>query len=314
MSKNHFLLKTVFTATTTLYAINQIIGINAKNKNICSNNYGSYYPWKEGNIYYTKTGKGSPILLIHDLDVSGSSYEWSKIRHQLAEDHTVYTVDLLGCGQSDKPALTYTNYLYVQMISAFIRDVIKNPTDIITSGDSASIAVMAKHANNRIIHKILMINPPSLKNFAWETTKENILMKKILFSPLLGTSLYNYYVSEKNITGKVRRKFYHANKSEIERMAAACYQSAHEKESKGRYLFSSKLCGYTNINLSIGLANMDHLYLIQGTARKNASAIADAYVKINPMIQVKELEFCNMIPQLERPHDCVNLIQNILNE
>ena len=63
-----------------------------------------------------KKGTGSPILLIHDALPGASGYEWSKIEDELAVDHTVYTVDLLGCGRSDKPSITYTNFVYVQMI------------------------------------------------------------------------------------------------------------------------------------------------------------------------------------------------------
>ena len=52
-------------------------------------------------------------------------------------------MDLLGCGCSDRPKITYTNFLYVQLITDFIKAVIKQPTDVLTSGLSGSFAVMA---------------------------------------------------------------------------------------------------------------------------------------------------------------------------
>ena len=64
-------------------------------------------------------------LLIHDLTPSSSAYEWSKMIDELAESHTVYALDLLGCGRSDKPSITYANYLYVQLITDFAKQVIK---------------------------------------------------------------------------------------------------------------------------------------------------------------------------------------------
>lgn len=85
---------------------------------------GKYYHWKYGNIYYTKSGKGKPVLLIHDLDPTASSYEWKAVTKKLAENHTVYAIDLLGCGRSEKPNMTYTNYLYVQLMNEFISNVI----------------------------------------------------------------------------------------------------------------------------------------------------------------------------------------------
>ena len=92
---------------------------------------GKYYHWKYGNIYYTKSGKGKPVLLIHDLDPTASSYEWKAVTKKLAENHTVYAIDLLGCGRSEKPNMTYTNYLYVQLINEFISNVINEKTDVI---------------------------------------------------------------------------------------------------------------------------------------------------------------------------------------
>ena len=62
---------------------------------------GKYYHWKYGNIYYTKSGKGKPVLLIHDLDPTASSMSGS-CNEKLAENHTVYAIDLLGCGRSEK--------------------------------------------------------------------------------------------------------------------------------------------------------------------------------------------------------------------
>ena len=49
-----------------------------------------------------KFGSGKPLLLIHDLDPSSSAYEWNQLEQQLAKDFTVYSIDLPGCGRSDK--------------------------------------------------------------------------------------------------------------------------------------------------------------------------------------------------------------------
>ena len=54
------------------------------------------------------------------------------------KDHTVYTIDLLGFGRSEKPNLTYTNYLYVQLVTDFIQNIIGEKTDIIASNESIS--------------------------------------------------------------------------------------------------------------------------------------------------------------------------------
>ena len=85
----------------------------------CKNKH--QYSSRFGDIFYTKKGHGTPLLLIHDLKCAASAAEWDSIIDSLAENHTVYALDLLGCGRSEKPKMTYTNYIYVQLINNFIK-------------------------------------------------------------------------------------------------------------------------------------------------------------------------------------------------
>ena len=116
-----------------IIVINKLISVFSHMTDHLPTGGGKYYHWKYGNIYYTKSGKGKPVLLIHDLDSTSSSYEWEAVIKKLSEDHTVYAIDLLGCGRSEKPNMTYTNYLYVQLVNDFIHAVIGEKTDVIAT-------------------------------------------------------------------------------------------------------------------------------------------------------------------------------------
>ncbi len=52
-------------------------------------------------LYYSDTGTGSPVLLIHGF--GSSTYTWKNILPSLARNHRVIAVDMKGFGQSDKP-------------------------------------------------------------------------------------------------------------------------------------------------------------------------------------------------------------------
>ena len=116
-TKNLLFLTSAVIAGMHIY--NRVVDSNAERKNALKVDNGHYYKWKEGNIFYTKTGTGEPILLIHDTDSGASGEEWAKVAKKLAKNNTVYTIDLLGCGLSEKPNLTYTNYLYVQLLTDY---------------------------------------------------------------------------------------------------------------------------------------------------------------------------------------------------
>lgn len=53
-------------------------------------------------LRYRHLGDGPPVVLIHGF--AGSAYTWRSLAPLLAADHSVYAIDLLGFGLSDKPA------------------------------------------------------------------------------------------------------------------------------------------------------------------------------------------------------------------
>ena len=56
---------------------------------------------KGHDIHYLKQGEGAPLILVHGF--ACSTYTWRKLIPLLADHHTVYALDLLGFGLSDKP-------------------------------------------------------------------------------------------------------------------------------------------------------------------------------------------------------------------
>ena len=66
-STKNFLFFTTATMAG-MYTYNQFVAASSTKKNMLPTKNGSYYSWKQGNIFYTKIGKGTPILLIHDTN------------------------------------------------------------------------------------------------------------------------------------------------------------------------------------------------------------------------------------------------------
>ena len=72
-------------AVAGMYAYNRLVDSNAARKNLLKVDNGHYYKWKEGNIFYTQNGTGTPLLLVHDTDSRASGEEWSKIIKKLSK-------------------------------------------------------------------------------------------------------------------------------------------------------------------------------------------------------------------------------------
>lgn len=298
-----------------MYAYNKFVASSSTRKNLLTTKGGQFYEWKHGNIFYTKQGEGSPLLFVHDIHPSSSSFEWNRVIKKLEKEHTIYTIDLPGCGRSDKPEITYTNYFYVQMISAFIKDVIQEKTDVVASNLSASIIIMANQIDKELFNKIVFINPVSVKNLEIVPDDISKMKQTILNIPLIGTFIYNIAVNPIHIDRNFRNHYYTKSQLISSRIEDIYYESAHLQESKGKYLYSSLLGNYVNINIARVLKNIDKpVYLIGSRGIKNNIHILEEYRKRNSKFEIYMTSNSNLYPQLESPENITTLLKLILKE
>ncbi|MCD8395583.1 MAG: alpha/beta fold hydrolase [Lachnospiraceae bacterium] len=269
-----------------------------------------YYKWENGNICYTMNGKGQPLLLIHDLNVFSSEKDWSEIVKRLSQKYKVYTIDLPGCGRSDKPAITYTNYFYVQAITDFIKTIIQEKTNVVVSGCSSSFVLMADSLTPNLIDEIYMINPPSFASLNRQPGKYSKGLKTLLGLPVIGRTCYyiatnrtntEYYLSEKCFFNPFHMKQCHVK---------AAYQASHDRKGKGKYLLASLEGNYLNVDITKALkSRKGKTVLIIGEKESGSAEISAEYSKIRENLIIYTIKNTKHLPQLEMPEDVCNLIQ-----
>lgn len=316
MKKNirHFFLLTVL-AAGTIHLVNRFIDITAEMKNILKSQSGDYYDWKNGKIFYTKRGSGSPILLVHELNPIASSYEWCRLVKKLEKTHTVYTLDLLGCGRSDKPYLTYTNYLYVQLLTDFIHNVIGESPDVITTNNSVSFAVLAQNMDRSLIRRIIAINPPALNSFERSPDKYSSAKKLLLELPIIGTFIYNVRTHSSNIQNVLRNTYFFKPQLVSSKMLDAYYEAAHMEKSHGKYLMASIDGHYTDNAISHALKKIEiPLCIIESRTIKDAVSITDSYAHKNSCIETAYISNAGLVPQLEVPDKLLSIVHMFLNK
>ena len=72
-----------------IYFLNKTLDTAAVRKNLLASAEKESFSWQFGDIFYTKKGTGTPMLLLHDLHCASSGREWQYIEDTLAQDHTV---------------------------------------------------------------------------------------------------------------------------------------------------------------------------------------------------------------------------------
>jgi pimeloyl-ACP methyl ester carboxylesterase len=117
----------------------------------------NYFIRKNKKLYYTKIGKGDPIVLLHGI--SSSSKTWHEVASQLKKTRTVFLIDFRGHGDSDHFE-SYNWNEYTEDIAELIEKNIKEPVDILGHSLGACIAAETASLINKKIKKLILEEPP----------------------------------------------------------------------------------------------------------------------------------------------------------
>ncbi len=215
--KKHPILKTTASiaglAVLSVELLNRIFFSWMAGKSSLAEDDGEYYHWKQGDFFYQKIGGGlgRPILILHSLSPDQSAAQCKSLALSLSEKRTVYTMDLLGCGRSAKPPVTYSNFLYVLQTVECVEKIIGQPVHLVAVGNSAEIAIAAARYQPEDFYQITLVDPPREGERKKVPDTESRFRKKLIEVPILGTLLYNiafYQSAEAHMGGEDARYLY----------------------------------------------------------------------------------------------------------
>lgn len=310
MKKRKSLLKTSVFVLGALEIFNKVID-SSSIVNTNTRTDGKYYHWKHGDIFYHVYGeKGNPpLLLIHDLTVGSSSYEWHHLARQLTDTYRIYTIDLVGCGKSDKPGITYTNYFYVQMITDFVTEVIGQRTNVAATGLSNSFVLLANAINHDLFDEIMMVSPTDLTTLKKTPDDRSRFIVRAFELPIIGKALYYAFTSHMNteyyLTETCFFDSFHMEPSVVK----AYYDAAHAGNGNGKYLLASQFGNYLYADVSRALKAADNrIVLVIGTQNKKADTLIREYRAIQPHLVIEPISESKLLPQLENEGEMLELL------
>ena len=297
-----------------LHLVNEYIFTKSHEKGSLTTEAGSFWKWKFGKVFYSVRGEGEKaLLLIHDVEDALSGYEWDNVVSSLEKSFTVYIVDLPGTGRSDKPQITYTNYVYCDMIRQFAEDIIKKPCVICASGFSGTFALTMAMASPKLVTSLCLINPPSPGKMAQVPDQKSRAGFYLLRLPVIGTTIYNMYNSRRNLENRLIEKSVYNPFTVTKKLLDHAYDSAHRNNGNGRFLLASLRGLFLNWNLARPLSMIEQpVTIIYGTEAPGERAIAAAYKKAGKTVDIVSVENCGMLPQIEKPELIIPVLERLL--
>jgi len=118
--------------------------------------------WRGWRIRYTywrsPDPNATPVLLLHGFGASIG--HWRHNFSALAEQHTVYALDLLGFGGSTKVATTYKIDLWVDLVYEFWRTFISRPGVVIGNSIGSLVCLGLAEEYPQMVKGVAMLNLP----------------------------------------------------------------------------------------------------------------------------------------------------------
>lgn len=301
------------TSIAAIHGINRVHTSLCTVKDLLSNSENFYYEWRFGKIRYQKKGNGSPLLLVHDLTIGSSNYEYHRLINNLTGKHEIYSIDLLGYGMSDKPSMTYTNNLYEQLVADFIKNVIGRKTSVVVTGESVPFVIMACHNYPDIINKIVCINPQNLYLQNQIPSKQTSLLKLAIETPVIGTFIYHLFANRTYIE-RTFTEYYFYHYEEIKDKYIFNYlEAAHLGGYNSKYAFASYAGKYMNMNILNELKEINNsILMIGGEKEKEIQTTIENYKYYNASIEDCYIPETRHLPQLEAPDEMLEQLSMFL--
>ncbi len=114
-------------------------------------------------LNYTVKGDGPPILLIHGM--AASLRYWEAYMEELAKNHKVIAIDLLGFGHSPTPKIGYTPEDHVKAIQETLQSLkIAGSMTVVAHSMGALIALRYATIYPTLVSKLILIGMPIYKS------------------------------------------------------------------------------------------------------------------------------------------------------
>jgi len=173
------------------------------------------WTWRGYDIFATTAGSGPLVLLVHGIYAGASSYEYRKLFPLLAQRHRVVAIDLLGCGLSDMPNISYSAELFTEQIVDALGEFGTEPTTLVGSSLGGAFAIRAAaRANDRVKH-LVAISPTGLAGVLdRDASGAQRGVAATFRSPLMGEALFNLLASRPSLRWFLENQSY-ADKASV---------------------------------------------------------------------------------------------------
>lgn len=253
--------------------------------------------WRGHRVAFTRHGQGSPVLLVHGLYAGASSFEWRHTIPAVAERHTVFALDLLGFGRSDRPAARYSPGLYQALLADFVAQVVRDACAVVASGLTAAQLIALAARDPGRIASVALVAPTGVAHLREPIATGSGTTRLLLGAPLVGNTVYNRLASPARMREQLQAMYFDDRLVTPELVESYVHSA---RQPGGKYAMRALLDGRLNVDVRAGVRRLrlPTLLLWGDVARQNPVAHAHAF-----RVLKHDLEWTLVREAGDLPHD-----------
>lgn len=259
-----------------------------------------------------------PIILLHGFGTSIG--HWRQNLGVLGELHTVYALDMLGFGASEKAAVSYNVALWVEQVYDFWRTFIRHPVILVGNsiGSLVSLAAAAKYPE--MVQGIVMLSlpDPSLEEEVIPPALRPVVqtIKSLIASPPVLKTVFRLV----NRPSVVRRwaSIAYANPAAVtDELVDILLGPAQDRGSAQAFYATLKAISSADgvsVKKLLPAVNVPMLLIWGEKDRMVPPKLAQKFITYNPNVQLLQLKNAGHCPHDECPEEVNAAILNWIND
>lgn len=277
--------------------------------------------WRNWKIHHTvipNSRSQVPIIFVHGF--GGSIGHWRQNMSELSKYHSVYALDLLGFGASDKPNIDYSIDLWVQQLHEFWQTYVGKPVILVGNSIGSLVCLATTATHPEMARGVAMISLPDTTSHTESVPAIVRPMMKVLqaivLSPLLLYPLF-YMLRHPLIVRRWASLAYACKEAVTDELLEILTKPARSRDSARAFCAILKAMTHPkfspNVRSILSKIRTPSLLLWGKEDRMIPSASAKRFLSYNPKLKLVELENAGHCAHDECPErvnsELVNWIQ-----
>lgn len=268
------------------------------------------FDWRGHGVAAYRDGSGRPVLLIHSINAAASAFEMRAPFAGLRDRFAVHALDLLGYGNSDRPARRYSGDDYANLIGDYL-GTLGEPAAVVASSLGAAYAVAAADRWPERVSALALVCPVGLGQLARPAGPVGRSIYQLFRGPV-GRVLFRLLTTKSGVAYFLKQQAYHDPASITPATLEGFYRTCRRPGAHWAPICFLTMLLNCDIRAAFARLQMPVLTIWGRQGTTTPAARSQEFRAANPRIGVEVVDGASLLVQDERPQQFNAIVRGFL--